>query len=331
MALDDEPVRGPAAKRSRRLPSFGLRSEATGTPEAPGAVQALVVTGNDPPTESGASDVATPLRPKVYRAIAWSSGASVSIQIVSFSSALVVTRLVSPTDFGRMALASVVVGVFGIISETGLATSLTQRHHIDRRHESAALYIQVAASTGAATLIVLGSGLLADLVRQPSLRLVLVLLGCGLVVGSLGAVPRAILTRDLKMNRMAVIDVSTVITSGVVGVMLAALGYGVYALAWAAVCSAGVSVIGGYLATRWTPALTLSRTAARELFVFARPFYGYTLINYLVRNGDNLLVGRFLGPLQLGLYSRAYALLLVPTRQTTSVIGGSLQVSLARI
>ncbi|MBC7630445.1 lipopolysaccharide biosynthesis protein [Aeromicrobium sp.] len=298
--------------------------------EPGGTFQDVVTGGVGSPTEIVVSDESPALRPKVYRAIAWSSGASVFIQIISFSAALVVTRLVSPTDFGRMALAVVVVGFFGIISETGLATSLTQRHQIDRRHESAAFYVQVAASAGAAIVIVLGSGLLADLMRQPAIRLVLVLLGCGLVVGSLGAVPRAILIRDLKMQRIAMIDVSTVITSGVVGVTLAMLGYGVWALAWAAVCSAGVSVLGGYLATGWTPAAKFSRTAARDLFVFARPFYGYTLINYLVRNGDNFLVGRFLGPLQLGLYSRAYALLLVPTRQTTSVIGGSLQVSLAR-
>ena len=279
-----------------------------------------------PPTEAPTGVGAT-----TVKAIAWSGVGATVTQVISFAGALVVIRLVSPAQFGVMALAVAVAGLATTLADTGLSTAIAQRSEVTRSHESSAFWLQLLVSTAVTGAVIALSRPLAGLFHNPSMRAPLVALSCCLVLQGLSAVPRALLVRSLQMNRLAVIDMVAAASGALVGLLTALAHHGVWALVSTTVTLTTVSAVGAFLASGWLPARSLGRTALRDLWGFARPLYGSVIVNYLVRNGDNMLIGRFLGPLQLGLYSRAYALLLVPTRQITGVVGGALQVTLSRI
>ena len=277
------------------------------------------------------ADGSTGLRSRTVRAIAWTSVSSLLTQVLTFSSALVLIRLISPSDFGTMAIAIAVIGLAVVVADTGLSTALVQRADCTRAASSSVFWVQLTVSVAMTALTVSLAGPLAALFHSPAVQPILVALAVTLPMQGLSAVPRALVVRELRMGHIATVDILAALSSAVIGVVAALLHQGVWALVYAAQAWAGVSVLGAVLAARWLPAWTINRTDLRELASFARPFYGTVLITYLIRNGDNMLIGRFLGSYQLGLYSRAYALLLVPSRQITGVVGSTLQISLARI
>jgi O-antigen/teichoic acid export membrane protein len=276
-------------------------------------------------------DLTKDLRPRTVRAIAWTSAGSLLSQAVTFGSALIVTRIISPGDFGRVALASVVVGILSTVSDTGLGTALVQKGDITKAEERTALTIQSVIGLVAATLLILTSRPLAGLLGSSDLEHLIAALALTIPLQSLASVPRSLLVRVLRMRAVATTDATSALAGASFMVAGAMAGLGAWSLVGGLLTSAAVSTCIVLWLSRQSLRVGFDREALRTLAAFARPFYGYTIVNFLIRNGDNLLVGRFLGTYQLGLYSRAYALLLVPSRQVTSVIGGSLQVALARI
>jgi O-antigen/teichoic acid export membrane protein len=278
----------------------------------------------------GASDDQD-LRPRTVRAIAWSSAASLVTQVITFGSALVVTRLVAPADFGRFALVLTLVGVVGTLSDTGLGTALVQRSAVSATETSSAFLFQAAVGIAASSSLVLTAGWTARLLQDESIQGVTAALACTVAMQGVASIPRSLLVRALQMRTIALIDTSAALCGSAVTVAMALSGGGVWSLAWGLLAGTSIATTATLASSPWRPFTSFRWSAVRPLFGFAGNYYGFTIVNYLIRNGDNLLVGRFLGNVQLGYYSRAYALLLVPSRHLSTVIGGSLQVGLARM
>ena len=271
------------------------------------------------------------LRPRTFRAIAWGSLGSVTSQIVSFGAVLVVTRLLNPIDFGTMAIATAIAGLATTIADTGVAQALTQRDEITESEVNTAFWWQLTVGLLTGGVVFATAGLTADIFHRSGLRVLMVALACAIPVQAVGLIPRSLLVRKLQMNRTAVIDVISAVGSAAAGITAAILHRGVQALLLQALIAVVVTSIGGFLAAGWRPRASARWADLKGFSAFTGPLYGYKFVNYLVRNGDNILVGRFLGPFQLGLYSRAYTLLLFPSSQITSVVGGPMQVSLSRM
>jgi PST family polysaccharide transporter len=117
------------------------------------------------------------------------------------------------------------------------------------------------------------------------------------------------------------VDLGSVAVGGVAAIAAAVAGVGYWSLAVQALVTAGCSTIAISLWMGWRPRLALDRQAARELWKFGAGQTGFTAINYWARNADDILIGRFVGPFELGLYSRAYQLMRLPLTQVSQVVG----------
>jgi PST family polysaccharide transporter len=115
-----------------------------------------------------------------------------------------------------------------------------------------------------------------------------------------------------------------------VGILLARLGYGVWALAWQVALMTGMTTVLLWLQSQWRPSLIFNRKAAVDLWRYGIYLLGHGSLNYWLRNGANLLVGKAIGAHSLGIFSRAYTLMLFPLNNVSTVFGQVMFPALAR-
>jgi teichuronic acid exporter len=157
------------------------------------------------------------------------------------------------------------------------------------------------------------------------LRVVVQVMSIKLLLVSLGTVPQGLLQKRLAFKKIAVIEILTTLLSGIIGIVLAFLGWGYWALVIQGISLRMFRVVGYFMCTKWLPLFTLEIESLKDVIGFSGNLLGFRVINYWARNADNLLIGRFLGSVQLGFYNQAYTLMMYPIRMLTSIINPAIQ------
>jgi O-antigen/teichoic acid export membrane protein len=243
--------------------------------------------------------------------VAWGSGATGVLKAIVL---VVLTRLLSPADFGVVGAALVVITISLNFSQLGLGPALVQRPVLEPRHLSTAFLASTVFGFLVAAVIWLAAPLIAQFFRMDQLTAVVRWLALVFPVAGVATVPESLLQRDLRFRFLANRDVLAYgVGYGLVGVVLAVLGWGVWALV-AAQLTQVVLRTGILLSTG--PSLFTARptwASFRELMGYGMGQSAARIGVILANQADNLVVGRWLGAVALGLYSRAFQLMSVPT------------------
>jgi O-antigen/teichoic acid export membrane protein len=238
------------------------------------------------------------------------TGVQVAVQLVAI---MALARLLTPAEFGLMAAATVVIGCSQIVSQVGVGPAIIQRRQLEPVHIRVGVTLSAALGVLLGTIVWLGSPAIAAFYRMPELEPVLRAITVLFPLDGLNTVAKAILTRELRFRLYIALDVAAyVLGYALVGVVLAWLGFGVWALVWANIAQLGVRTVAMYLATRHSLRPSLDFRAGRELLSFG---FGHSMAQIgtlLSQQGDNFVVGRWLGPTALGVYGRAYNLMVMP-------------------
>ena len=261
----------------------------------------------EPPQHDDAA--ASGLRLRVARGLTWTLVDTWGRQILNFAVFVVLARLVSVDEIGLVALATVFVGFAQLVVDQGLGDALIQRRQVDREHMDTAFWVAVATGT---TLTLLGVVLavpLSALLQKPNLTPILQVLSITFLLSALSSIQIAILRRTLAFRSLAIRALVAALGGGVIGIVLAFMGWGAWALVGQQIGAAVFSVLTLWGVSDWRPGFTFSRPHFRELFGFGMHVTGSDILNFLSRNVDNLLVGAVLGDTALGLYSVAYRIL----------------------
>jgi PST family polysaccharide transporter len=134
----------------------------------------------------------------------------------------------------------------------------------------------------------------------------------------------------MDFRKLAVIETITMAIAGAFAIALALIGYGVWSLAWQMIVTTIIGVVLFWFLTDWRPRFQFDKNAVKELLGFSGNLLGFSVFNYWARNIDNLLVGKFIGTAGLGIYSKAYGLMLMPLSQISSTLGRVMFPSLSR-
>ena len=219
-------------------------------------------------------------------------------------------RLLSPANFGVVGAATVVMGFSAIFSQLGMAPAIVQRPVLEPRHEQAAFSASVGFGLLLGAMLWLLAPEIAAFFRIPAVQPVLRTFAWTFPLAGFAIVAEAVMQRELRFRWLATVEVASfVVGYGVVGVTMALLGFGVWALV-----AAEMSKVGLYTATLMVvrpPSFTLrpDRRAFAELMYYGSGFTVSKIANYLALQLDNLIVGRWLGVVALGFYGRAYELM----------------------
>jgi PST family polysaccharide transporter len=238
------------------------------------------------------------------------TGVQVAVQLLAI---MALGRLLTPAEFGLMGAATVIVGCSQIVSQVGVGPAIIQRSELDPTHVRVAVTLSGTLGILLGAIVWFGSSAIATFYRMPELEPVLRVVAFLFPLDGLNTVAKSLLTRELRFRLYIALDVAAyVLGYALVGVVLAWLGYGVWALVSANLAQLTVRTIAMYLATRHSLRPSLNWRASRDLLSFG---FGHSMAQIgtaLSQQGDNLVVGRWLGPAALGIYGRAYNLMVMP-------------------
>ena len=245
--------------------------------------------------------------------LVWIGGGKVVYAGLRLLVLAILARLLSPADFGIVGAALVVVGFSAIFSQLGLAPAIVQRPVLERRHLEAAFSASVLFGLLLGVLLWVSAPFAARFFHIPGVEPVLRVLAWMFPLDGLSAIAESQVQRELRFRWLATMEVLTfVLGYGVVGVVLALLGAGVWALVAAQMAQTALYTV--ILIVSRPPALRLlpDRAAFGELMYYGGGFTVSKIANYFALQVDNLVVGRWLGATALGFYGRAYELMAGP-------------------
>ncbi len=254
---------------------------------------------------------------RVTRGVNWSAGSRLCAQGVQFAAGLVLARLLTPEDFGLLASVYVIYGFSVLFFELGLGAALVQRTRPTDAEESSVFWVNVLGGVLFTGLLTLAGPAVAAFFEQPQLRWMAPVLGLSFTL-SFGVVHAARLQKALRFRRLAMVEVGSTLIGYAATIAAAVAGAGAYALVLGPVVISLVSSTLLVVSTPWRPRHFVSMHALRQLWGFSGGLLGFNVVNYWGRNADNLLIGKFVGAAPLGLYSRAYNLMLLPVHQIWS-------------
>jgi O-antigen/teichoic acid export membrane protein len=208
-----------------------------------------------------------------------------------------------------------------VFSDVALGAALVQRQELSEDDRSTVFWTSVGVGAFFTAVGVALAGPAARFYGVPAVRPLLAALSLGFLVNALATTQEALLVRELRFRQLEVRMMLGTAGGAVVGITLAALGFGAWALIGQQLAIGAVSTTLLWLVSPWKPRLSFSLASLRKLGGFSGNVFAQRVLFYLHRNADNLLVGRFLGAAALGAYALAYNVMLVPF----SRLGGPVQ------
>ena len=208
------------------------------------------------------------LTDKVAKGVFWVLMEKFGIQAAHFVVTLVLARLLTPNDYGTVALLSVFVAVSNVLVNSGFSKALVQKKNATQTDYNTVFYISMALAAVLYSALFFSAPLVAKFYDVPELEAMLRVMALSLVFHSLNNVQGVEMNRKMLFHLSFRISWARVAVSAVVGVALALAGYGPWALVWASVSGGVAGVIARQLVIRWRPTLSFSWDSARSLFRF---------------------------------------------------------------
>lgn len=238
--------------------------------------------------------------------------------ILQFVRAIVLARLLTPTDFGLVGMVLVVINFAQLFRDAGISLATVQKKEITHDQVSTLFWIIVVISATLGILLFLMAPLVAAFYAQPELIFITAALSISLFIGGIGIQHQALMRRHMQFGSLAVIQVVSGMGSLIVTIVLACNGWRYWALVGGMWVRVSVMTLMTFSFCPWVPGKIRTGTGVRKMLKFGGHVTGANIINYLSVNIDNLLIGRFLGASALGLYAKAYQLFMLPITQIKS-------------
>ena len=237
-----------------------------------------------------------------------------------------ISKIISPSDYGLMAIALVFTNLANLLRDLGTSASLIQTRNLNNNLINSVFWFNLILGIGLAVLLCMLSPVISFFYSEHKLIPILCLLSLTFPLSSVATAHLALLERKSMFRCISIIEIISSVISLIFAIFLACSGYGVYSLVFQAIvlnlCS---SILFGFF-SKWIPSprVFIDWGEIRKIFKFSSNLAGFNLINYFSRNMDSFLIGKFMNPSILGVYSLAYRIMLFPLQSLTFVMSRSL-------
>lgn len=252
--------------------------------------------------------------------VAWTGALKWATQIFSWAATLVIARLLTPEDYGILVMANVYLGFISLVNEFGLGPAIIRQRDLTEDQISAIGGVSVGLSVALMAVSAIVAGPIAAFYEEEAVRWVIIALSVTFLTTGLRVLPRALLTRDLRFKRVAAIDAVESISSMLITLVLAALGFRYWSLVLGGVLSSSLAT---GVALKWRP----HRRHWPRDFEQVRPslLYGWHIVVsrfawYLYSNADFAVVGRMFGKTNAGGYGFAWTLASIPVTRISALV-----------
>lgn len=255
------------------------------------------------------------------RGVAVTSLAQVLRLLIQIASVVILARLLTPRDYGLVAMVLAIVGVAELLRDMGLSPAAIRAPTLSRQERDNLFWLNTAAGACLTALVVIAAPLIAQVYGRPELTAIAWALAPSFFLSGLATQYRVDLTRRLRFGALAAIDLACAVVPLTVGIVAAALGAHYWALV-AQQLSSGVLACALLLAScRWLPRAYHRGTPVGHFVRLGMSFVFGGLMSYVTRNADNVLVGHQFGAASLGAYTRSVQLVRTPLAQLQAPFG----------
>ncbi len=271
------------------------------------------------------------LRSRATSGALWSAASRVIQLVVQLGTTFVLTRLLGAEDFGQLAMVMTLSGFVAVFAELGFSAAIVHEQEMSPEQLSTIFWFNVAVGFGLTIAVFVAAPLVADFYHIAALTDIARVMSTTFFIAAPSVVPRALLVKRMRFGLLARIDVVVSILSAGVALVLSSLGFGVWSLVLSNLTNGVVATVLAFFAAGWVPRIEVRPDAVGGIVRYGTWLTGFNGINYWLRNADNLLIGRVLGATPLGLYNRAYVLMLLPINQVIGVLTSVMFATLASV
>lgn len=271
------------------------------------------------------------LAQSTLKGIFWLVGSRMWSQILSLTVGVTLARLLEPEDYGIMGMAIVLNGFLGILSDFGLGTAIIQKQDLQDKQLSSIFWFNIIIGIAIAVVLVGISPFASRFYGESQLIAVMSTLSLNFVLAGTTVVPNALLLKSMRFDLTSRITMASSLLAGICGIVASLLGVGVWALVVQSVSTTFMTTVASWYVSKWKPDPHFTIEDLQPVFAFSLHLLGFQTFNYVARNVDRVLIGRFLGAELLGAYSLAYNLMLYPITNITNVIAQATFPAFAKI
>ena len=253
--------------------------------------------------------------------LGWLMSSSATKSVLQLITTSVLARIISPKDFGTVALAMTIIHFTELLYQVGVAPALVQRKLISSRHVSSALAFSVLLGSILSLIFFFVAPFFSTYFKMPDLLSVIRALAWIFPIKSFSQISYALLQRKLNFKGIAGLDVlSYLFGYGICGLSLAFLDYGIWSLVFALLSQSILYSILLYKASPYPLTFKIHKKESKELLSFGGALTFGGLINFIALKADYKIIGKYLGPSSLAFYSRAYAIMNIPNQMVGKAV-----------
>lgn len=240
-------------------------------------------------------------------------------------------RYLSPNDFGAVAMVTVITGFLQTFANSGLGLSLIYKDDVENLDKSTVFVTQVFMGILLATIVFFSAYPISVFYQNDQLVNITRWLSILFIINSLGRVSSSLLRKELKFKEIFYATIISALAGSGIAIYLVLNDFGLYSIIAQYIVTAIVINIMFLILNGEIPELKFSRDILKGHLDYSLPLFGNNFLNYWSKNSDNLIVGKFLGSSDLGIYSRSYTFMMIPARRLTISISGVLFPALVKI
>lgn len=271
------------------------------------------------------------LKQKSYKAFAWDFIGKISGQSVGFIISILLARLLAPEDFGLLAMVNVVIVLSASLVDMGLGVALIQRKDVNSAHYGSVFFFNITVGIILASLLFFTAPLVGVFYENSQLIPIARTMAVLFILRSIGNVLRVKLRKELLYSIPTKADLFAALFSGVIGVIMAFKGFGVWSLVAQSIINPLVANVYIFYKYSWRPQLIFKWQALKELWGFGFRMFLSGILNTVFNNADSLIIGKLFSPASLGYYFRARSLNMYITQYSSQSIMSVLMPALSTV
>lgn len=260
------------------------------------------------------------LKQKTTKGLFWSSVERFSNQGVQFFFSIILARLLSPSDYGIVAMVVIFFAIAQTFVDSGFSNAIVRKKDRTESDLSTCFYFNILIGFVFYILLFLCSPFIAEFYGQPILSPIVKISGLNVLINSLCIVQQAQFTIRIDFKTQAKVTLTSTVISGILGILLAYLGYGVWALVWQGVTGSFVRMILFWILSKWRPRESFSKDSFHYLFGYGSKLLASGLLDTTYNNIYPIVIGKFYSPAQLGNFSRAQGWASLPSSNITGIL-----------
>lgn len=241
---------------------------------------------------------------KIFKGFAWSAMDRLSIQVVQFVIGIILTRILTPEEYGTVGILIVFITISNVFIDSGFTQALIQKQDRTQKDISTVFLFNIAISLICYIILWLISPIIQKFYNIEELSTLLKVLSLSLIINALVTIPITLLTINLDFKTLAKANFSSSIISGIIAIILAYNNYGIWALVSQTLLKSTIMGIAIWLYTKWKPLWVFSRSSFKKMFSYGSNILIGSLLNTTVNNLSSLFIGKVISPKDLGYYTR---------------------------